>query len=81
VLVPLPSAAADHQSRNASTLAAAGAAVHLAERHLTSKELSRVVTELLADPDRLGALARAARERGRPDAAREIVSRLLTLAS
>jgi UDP-N-acetylglucosamine--N-acetylmuramyl-(pentapeptide) pyrophosphoryl-undecaprenol N-acetylglucosamine transferase len=80
VLVPLPSAAADHQSRNASTLATAGAAVHLAERDVTSEELSRLVTGLLADPDRLEALARAARERGRPHAAREIVSRLLTLA-
>ena len=32
VLVPLPTAAADHQTHNARALAAAGAAVHLPQR-------------------------------------------------
>ena len=80
VLVPLPTAAADHQTHNARTLAAAGAAVHLPERDVTGDGLGHLITDLLAAPDRLAALARAARARGRPDSARQILSKILTLA-
>jgi UDP-N-acetylglucosamine--N-acetylmuramyl-(pentapeptide) pyrophosphoryl-undecaprenol N-acetylglucosamine transferase len=79
VLVPLPTATADHQTHNARALEAAGAAVHIAERDLTADALARLVGELLARPERLTALAAAARSRGRPGAARAIVSRILTL--
>jgi UDP-N-acetylglucosamine--N-acetylmuramyl-(pentapeptide) pyrophosphoryl-undecaprenol N-acetylglucosamine transferase len=79
VLVPLPSAAAGHQEFNARALAAAGAAVLLPEAGLTSPALAQLVRQLVADAPRLAALAARARERGRPDAARQIVSRILTL--
>jgi UDP-N-acetylglucosamine--N-acetylmuramyl-(pentapeptide) pyrophosphoryl-undecaprenol N-acetylglucosamine transferase len=79
VLVPLPTAAADHQTRNARALAAAGAAVHLPESDLTSEKLAGVIRELLDDPTRLGSLGRAAAARGHPDATRELVSRIMTL--
>lgn len=81
VLVPLPRAAADHQAFNAHALAAVGAAVVLLERELSPAALSRVIAGLARDPARLGALARAARSRGHPDAARAIMSRILTLVS
>jgi UDP-N-acetylglucosamine--N-acetylmuramyl-(pentapeptide) pyrophosphoryl-undecaprenol N-acetylglucosamine transferase len=77
--VPLPSAAAGHQEFNARALAAAGAAVLLPEAGLTSPALAQLVRQLVADAPRLAALAARARERGRPDAARQIVSRILTL--
>ena len=80
VLVPLPTAAADHQAYNARALADAGAAVHLPERDLTPGLLARTIAELLDDRVRLEAIGTRARERGRPDAARAIVSRILTLA-
>jgi len=79
VLVPLPSAAADHQTYNARALADAGAAVVLAERSLTPDSLAKVVTDLARDGARLESLGRRARQRGRPDAAREIVSTILTV--
>jgi UDP-N-acetylglucosamine--N-acetylmuramyl-(pentapeptide) pyrophosphoryl-undecaprenol N-acetylglucosamine transferase len=79
VLVPLPTAAADHQTHNARTLAAAGAAVHVPEHDVTGDGLARLITDLLADPDRLAALSGAARARGRPDSARQILSKILTL--
>jgi len=79
VLVPLPTATADHQTHNARTLAAAGAAVHFAERDLTGDALGRLVTALLGDPGRLAAVSGAALSRGKPDAARQIVSKILTL--
>jgi len=79
ILVPLPTAAADHQTYNARALAAAGAAIHLAERDLSAHSLAQLITELLGDPARLASLAARARARGHPDASREIVSRILTL--
>jgi UDP-N-acetylglucosamine--N-acetylmuramyl-(pentapeptide) pyrophosphoryl-undecaprenol N-acetylglucosamine transferase len=80
VLVPLPTAAADHQTYNARALAEAGAAVYLPERDLSPRSLARTISELLDDPTKLDALATRAQDRGRPDAARAIVSRILTLA-
>ena len=79
VLVPLPTAAADHQTHNARALADAGGAVVLVERDLSPASLARVVTELFADRSRLSTLAVQARRRGRPDAARDVVSQILTL--
>jgi UDP-N-acetylglucosamine--N-acetylmuramyl-(pentapeptide) pyrophosphoryl-undecaprenol N-acetylglucosamine transferase len=81
VLVPFPSAAADHQTYNARALATAGAAVLLPESELDAASLGRIVSDLLADRERLGALAARAKERGHPTAAREIVSMILTLGS
>jgi UDP-N-acetylglucosamine--N-acetylmuramyl-(pentapeptide) pyrophosphoryl-undecaprenol N-acetylglucosamine transferase len=80
VLVPLPTAAADHQAQNARALAAAGAAIHLPERELSPHRLADAVTALVADRPRLESLARTAGGRGHPNAAREIVSSILTLA-
>ncbi len=76
ILVPLPTAAADHQSRNADALAAAGAAIHLSEDHLTPEVLWNEIIRLARDRFRLDAMAAAARERGRPDAASEIAQAL-----
>jgi UDP-N-acetylglucosamine--N-acetylmuramyl-(pentapeptide) pyrophosphoryl-undecaprenol N-acetylglucosamine transferase len=79
LLVPLPTAAADHQSANARAMAVAGAAVHLPEDDLSGVRLAHEVRALLADRERLAAMADAARRRGRPDAARAIAERLLDL--
>ncbi|HEV2750938.1 MAG TPA: undecaprenyldiphospho-muramoylpentapeptide beta-N-acetylglucosaminyltransferase [Gemmatimonadales bacterium] len=79
ILVPLPTAAADHQTQNALALAAAGAAIHLAEAELTPHTLAERVRSLLDDEDRLAALAASAKARGHPNAARDIVSKILTL--
>ena len=76
VIVPLPSAAQDHQTANARVLAAAGAAVHLPEGELSVAALDRVVGGLLADPARLAAMAAAAAARGRPNAAAEIAAHI-----
>src|SRR6266568_1674026 len=77
ILVPLPSAAADHQAHNARALAEAGAAIYLPEERLTPYTLAQEVTALVADRSRLEALGTRARGRGHPDAAREVVSKIL----
>jgi UDP-N-acetylglucosamine--N-acetylmuramyl-(pentapeptide) pyrophosphoryl-undecaprenol N-acetylglucosamine transferase len=79
VLVPLPTAAADHQSHNARVLASAGASLLLPQSELSPERLRDVVTGLLRDPARRKQMAERALARGRPNSAREIVSNLLTL--
>jgi UDP-N-acetylglucosamine--N-acetylmuramyl-(pentapeptide) pyrophosphoryl-undecaprenol N-acetylglucosamine transferase len=79
VLVPLPTAAADHQSANARALAAAGAAIHVPQRELTIGRLDTCIHDLLGSPDRRNALAMAALARGRPGASETIARRILSL--
>jgi UDP-N-acetylglucosamine--N-acetylmuramyl-(pentapeptide) pyrophosphoryl-undecaprenol N-acetylglucosamine transferase len=79
ILIPLPTAAADHQTSNALAFARAGAAIHLPESSLTSEGLAEAINGILEDEARRGAMASAARARGRPDAANAIAERLLTL--
>ncbi len=81
ILIPLPTAAADHQTHNARVLGEAGAAEVLAQRDLTENTLGGRIEELLADEPRRTRLAHAARARGKPHASHEIASKLLTLAS
>jgi UDP-N-acetylglucosamine--N-acetylmuramyl-(pentapeptide) pyrophosphoryl-undecaprenol N-acetylglucosamine transferase len=68
VLVPLPGAPGDHQTANADTLVAAGAAVKVADAELSPDRLADELDALLADPGRLATMATAARSLGRPDA-------------
>lgn len=79
LLVPLPTAAQDHQTRNAEALERAGAAVHLPQRELSADRLETAVRSLAYDGERLATLSTAARARGRPHAADEIASRILRL--
>jgi UDP-N-acetylglucosamine--N-acetylmuramyl-(pentapeptide) pyrophosphoryl-undecaprenol N-acetylglucosamine transferase len=79
ILVPLPTAAANHQSRNAGVMAKAGAAVHLPQAELTPERLAREVAALLEAPSRRAAMGAAAKARGRPTATAEIVARLRAL--
>jgi UDP-N-acetylglucosamine--N-acetylmuramyl-(pentapeptide) pyrophosphoryl-undecaprenol N-acetylglucosamine transferase len=79
ILIPLPTAAADHQTVNARALAAAGVAIHLEERSLTSELIHETLSRLVSDPARRARMAEAARLRAQPNAAREIARELLTL--
>lgn len=79
VLVPLPSAAADHQSVNARTLQAAGAAIDLPQVELTVDRLDATIRTLAGDPSALARLAAGAAARARPDAAETIARRILDM--
>ncbi len=76
VIVPLPSAAADHQTANSKALAKAGAALHLPQAELSADRLEREIGGLLEDRSRLATMASAARARGRPHAAAEIAAHI-----
>jgi UDP-N-acetylglucosamine--N-acetylmuramyl-(pentapeptide) pyrophosphoryl-undecaprenol N-acetylglucosamine transferase len=79
IIVPLPSAADDHQTANAVALDMAGAARHLPQRELNPASFGLVVGELMADGPLRSAMAARALQRGRPHAAADIVSHCLTL--
>jgi UDP-N-acetylglucosamine--N-acetylmuramyl-(pentapeptide) pyrophosphoryl-undecaprenol N-acetylglucosamine transferase len=72
VLVPLPNAPSDHQTRNAQTLEDAGAAVMLRDADCDPEHLDALVSSLLAAPDQLVAMGEAARKLARPDAAERL---------
>ncbi len=80
VLVPYPHATADHQTANARFVERAGAAVVVPDAELDGPRLAREVGALLAAPQRLAAMAKAARSVARPDAAAVIAAELLALA-
>jgi UDP-N-acetylglucosamine--N-acetylmuramyl-(pentapeptide) pyrophosphoryl-undecaprenol N-acetylglucosamine transferase len=79
LLIPLPTAADDHQTRNAAAFAAAGAALVLRQTATSGSELAGVAGELLADGRRRADMAVAMSALGRPRAAQEIVDRLASL--
>ena len=81
VLVPLPSAAADHQTRNAEALRQAGAALHLPESELTAETLLQAVKGILEHPETASRMRVQALARGRPDAARRIAEAVVALMS
>jgi UDP-N-acetylglucosamine--N-acetylmuramyl-(pentapeptide) pyrophosphoryl-undecaprenol N-acetylglucosamine transferase len=81
ILVPYPHATADHQTTNANWLVSAGAALMLPDIECTGTHLRQLVGALLSDRRRLDAMAEAAREVGRPEAADRIADLVLEVAS
>lgn len=80
LLVPFAAAADDHQRRNAEEMVHAGAALMLQERDLDDPaRLLEALKGLLASPERLAAMAAAARTQAHPGAAERIADRLASL--
>ena len=80
ILLPLPTAADDHQSKNAARFAAAGAAVVLDQRQIRPADLAAALGDLGRERGRREAMRAAMRGLARPRAAQEIVDRLEALA-
>lgn len=79
ILVPLRTAAADHQRHNAQALERVGAAICLLESDLTPERLWDAVVMLAGDPERRLAMAEFAKDRARPDAAATTARELMRL--
>lgn len=80
VYIPLPTAADDHQRKNAEAMAARGAARWVAQRALTPEGLAAEMDAVLRDAEGLQAMGAAAWASARPDAAGVIADGLLALA-
>lgn len=74
VLVPLPGAPGDHQTRNAEALAAGGAAVLVPDADADADRVGQELDALLGDRGHLEAMSAAARTFGRPDAAARVAA-------
>lgn len=79
VFIPFPLATHDHQRHNALELVEKGAARIVDQAHLDPK-LAQTLEELTDDPGSLEAMASAARQLARPEAARAIAKELAELA-
>lgn len=80
ILVPGSYGSSGHQDANAAILAAAGAALVVAEADMHTT-LGSAIVALLDDPSRLATMSAAAAAIGRPDAARVIAEDLRDAAS
>ncbi len=81
ILVPYPHAAGDHQAANARWMEQGGAAVVIPDGELSAARLARETASLLGDPQRMRAMAAAARRLARPDAAEAVAKELLEAAA
>lgn len=81
ILVPLPNAIDDHQTRNAEFLADADAAVLLRQSDMNVQSLSQLLAELLADDARLAQMSKAAAGQARLDATEKVAGVCLEAAA
>lgn len=79
IVVPLPTAAADHQTANARALESAGAAKMIRQVDLSRETLANAIVGLLESPATLETMKRKALERARPTAAADIARHILGL--
>ncbi len=80
LLVPLPHAIDDHQSRNADYLAREGAAFVMPQATTGVAEMAARLKEVLMQPEQLNSMARTARRLAKPDATRTVVEVCLEVA-
>ena len=81
VLVPLPTAVDDHQTKNAQYLAQRRAAVLLKQDDALADRLAMTLRELSLDADKRLFMAEAARSLSKPDAADRVVDAVLEVAA
>jgi len=76
ILIPLPTAADDHQRKNAEALVAAGAAKMILQSDLDGEQVSRELRNAIDDPSEMASMSSSSKKLGRPDAA-EVVYELI----
>ncbi len=80
ILVPLPHALDQDQAANASVLERAGGALCLRQDDFTPDRLAAEITALATEPQKLVAMAAAARSQGAPDAAERLADLVMKVA-
>jgi UDP-N-acetylglucosamine--N-acetylmuramyl-(pentapeptide) pyrophosphoryl-undecaprenol N-acetylglucosamine transferase len=79
ILVPYPHAAADHQKKNAKTIADIGASIMVEEGKNFTKRLSDAITRLLNEPDYARDMGKKWNEISNPDAADRIADQIIKM--
>jgi UDP-N-acetylglucosamine--N-acetylmuramyl-(pentapeptide) pyrophosphoryl-undecaprenol N-acetylglucosamine transferase len=80
IMVPLPTAADDHQRKNAEALQNAGAAKMILQSDLSGERLANEIRAVIDDPAKITAMEEAARKLAKADAARVTVDMIEALA-
>jgi len=80
ILIPLPTAAANHQYYNAKSYEQHGAAIVVEQNQLAEGRLEETIARLQESPEELSIMASCARGQARPDATRQIINTIYTLA-
>jgi UDP-N-acetylglucosamine--N-acetylmuramyl-(pentapeptide) pyrophosphoryl-undecaprenol N-acetylglucosamine transferase len=78
MLVPLPGALDQDQFANAAILSGAGGAIRLRQDDFTPQRVAAEITALASDPQKLVAMAAAARSQGAIDAAERLADLVMT---
>lgn len=73
IMVPLPTAADDHQRKNAEALESVGAAKMILQADISGERLASEIAKLIESPDTITSMETAAKEIGREDAAEKTV--------
>jgi UDP-N-acetylglucosamine--N-acetylmuramyl-(pentapeptide) pyrophosphoryl-undecaprenol N-acetylglucosamine transferase len=73
IMIPLPTAADDHQRKNAEALERVGASKMILQSDLTGESLGVEIAKLIESPDAITEMETAAKELGREDAAEKTV--------
>jgi UDP-N-acetylglucosamine--N-acetylmuramyl-(pentapeptide) pyrophosphoryl-undecaprenol N-acetylglucosamine transferase len=80
LMIPLPTAADDHQRKNAEALEKAGAARMILQKDLTGESLASEIANLVNQPEKILAMAMAAKKLARADAAEVTINIIEDLA-
>jgi UDP-N-acetylglucosamine--N-acetylmuramyl-(pentapeptide) pyrophosphoryl-undecaprenol N-acetylglucosamine transferase len=80
ILIPLPTATDDHQTKNALAFERAGAAIVLPQAEASATRLGDLVDAILQDPARHASMAEAMGSLARAGATRDIVAELAAIA-
>jgi UDP-N-acetylglucosamine--N-acetylmuramyl-(pentapeptide) pyrophosphoryl-undecaprenol N-acetylglucosamine transferase len=80
IMIPLPTAADDHQRKNAEALEKAGAARMILQKDLTGAKLATEIDKLMDSPETISAMETAAKKLGKADAAAATVDLIEELA-
>ena len=80
IMVPLPTAADDHQRKNAEAMQKAGASRMILQKDLTGPVLAEEIGRLIRSPETITAMERAAKKLARSDAAEATVDLIEELA-
>ncbi len=81
IMIPLPTAADDHQRKNAEALANANAAKMILQADLTGESLAKEIMDLINSPEEITEMENSARKLAKKDAAELTVSLIEKLAA
>src|SRR5215213_3571802 len=79
IMVPLPTAADEHQRKNAEALQTAGAARMILQKDLTGESLANEILDLINSPAKISAMETATKKLARKDAAEVTVDLIESL--